>query len=55
MVNGVPGLFLLRKSKTGTRVPVVRDRDLPIKFQYNDRTFEIRPAKKGGISIKEIE
>lgn len=50
-----PGVFLLRKSKSGDHVPVVRDHDLPTKFSFSGRTFEISRTKKGGLIMQEVK
>jgi hypothetical protein len=50
-----PGVFLLRKSKTGENVPLVRDQDLPMQFTFSGRTFEINRTRSGRLLMQEIK
>jgi hypothetical protein len=60
-VEGAPmtrlasGIFLLRKSKGGESVPVVKDQDLPFRFIRDGRTFEISQTRKGGLIMTEVK
>jgi hypothetical protein len=55
MTKILPGVFLLRKSKAGDHIPVVRDQDLPARFTFAGRTFEINRTKKGRLIMTELK
>lgn len=55
MTKMLSGVYLLRKSKAGESVPVIRDQDLPAKFNYAGRTFEISRTKKGRLIMTEVK
>lgn len=50
-----PGIFLLRKSKGGEHVPVIRDQDLPATFNFSGRTFQIDRTRKGRLIMTEVK
>lgn len=41
------GIYLLRKSKTGDKTPVLNDRDFPARFQFSGRHYVISRTKQG--------
>jgi len=41
------GIFLLRKSKSGDRTPVMKDCDFPVRFQFADRNYLISRTRRG--------
>lgn len=50
-----PGIFLLRKSKGGEHVPVLKDNDFPATFHFSGRTFEINRTRKGRLIMTEAK
>ena len=45
-------VFLLRKSRKGAPVPVVKIDSFPCRFQHEGREYVIEKTRKGGLIMK---
>ena len=41
------GIYLLRKSKTGAKAPVMKDDDFPVRFLFAGRSYMISRTRQG--------
>ena len=47
--------FLLRKSRGGQTMPVLKEADFPFAFMIGDKAYEVRRTKAGGIVMVKAE
>jgi hypothetical protein len=47
--------YLLRKSRGGRDVPVLKEEDFPVPFMTDGKSYEIRRTKSGGIVMVKAE